>query len=251
MREAWERRCSSLGDEERRQFESYACNGLAEYTTRLAAACQKHRDESKIFRVFDWFEPLLKAVDLFVPAAAVAIQAYPNPSSLVLGGIVATLQTTSRLLNYQKLAIQMLSKMGKKTVVFMEYEKEIYKDDYLVQRALVEVYGDIIDFCRKAVRQVNEKGKLQIKVKGVVLSIFRDFESHLGEEVKRFENDVEDLEYKALLCGRRRLLELQQGQEAHRKESNEASGAHSRRLNDIRELQVKLWERHVSLHQRS
>jgi hypothetical protein len=35
------------------------------------------------------FEPIFKTVDLFMPTALVAIQAYPNPGSLILGELSA------------------------------------------------------------------------------------------------------------------------------------------------------------------
>lgn len=218
VKTAWSLRCSSLGEDERKTFESYACSGLADYLEKLEAACQKHREESYGFKVIDWFEPMFKAVELFTPAAAVAIQAYPNPGSLVLGGIVGVLQTTSRLLSYQKLTVQMLAKMGRKARILLEYEKDVYKDDFPVQKGLVEVYGDIIAFCQKALRFLTENGQLRAKVKGLGLVLFRDYESQLGKEVQDFEAHIEDLEARACLCDKRRLKELRDSQEAHRKE---------------------------------
>jgi hypothetical protein len=218
VREAWKSRCSSLGEEELRKFESYACSGLADYLEKIEAACQRHREESYGFKVIDWFEPLFKAVELFTPAVAVAIQAYPNPGSFVLGGIVGVLQTTRRLLSYQKLTVQMLAKMGKKARILLEYETDVYKDDYPVQRALVQVYGDIIAFCQKAFRFLTENGQLRAKVKGLGLILFRDYESQLGKEVQDFEYHIEDLEARACVCDKRRLKELRDSQEAHHKE---------------------------------
>jgi hypothetical protein len=218
VKEAWKSRCSSLGEEERKKFESYASSGLADYLEKLEAACQRHREEHYGFKVIAWFEPIFKVAELFTPVASVAIQAYPNPGSLVLGGVVAVLQITSRLLSYQKLTVQMLSKMGRKARILLDYEKDVYKDDYPVQKALVQVYGDIIAFCQKAFRFLTENGQLRAKVKGLGLILFRDYESQLNKEVQAFESHIEDLESRACLCDKKRLKELRDSQEAHHKQ---------------------------------
>lgn len=218
MKEAWKSRCSSLGEEERKKFESYASSGLADYLEKLEAACQRHREEHYGFKVIAWFEPIFKVAELFTPVASVAIQAYPNPGSLVLGGIVGVLQTTNRLLSYQKLTVQMLAKMGRKARKLLEYEKDVYRDDYPVQRALVQVYGDILVFCQKAFRFLTEDGQVRAKVKGLGLILIRDYESQLGKEVQDFEGHIEDLEERACLCDKMRLKELRDSQEAHHKE---------------------------------
>ena len=129
MIEAWKTRCATLGQDERDKFESFACDGLATYMEMLARTCQEHRTESRAFRFFDWFEPLFTAVDLFMPAATVAIQAYPNPGSLILGGIIAVLDATNRFRDYHRLTVQLLARMGRKASVLQEYETVVYKSD--------------------------------------------------------------------------------------------------------------------------
>ncbi|KAF2667532.1 hypothetical protein BT63DRAFT_294457 [Microthyrium microscopicum] len=244
VKEAWDKRCSHLSDEERMRFNSFACADMTGYTKELSVLCQNHKDEKTLNKVTTkWFEPLFHAVGLFIPTTAISIQAYPNPGSLILGAIVLVLDTTKRVQDYQKLTIQMLSRMGRKSEVIAAYEKEVYKDDLIVQLSLVELCGSILDFCCKAVRQFDRKGKLQAKVKGVVLSIFRDFSAYLSEEVKKFEDAMDDLELKALLCDKRRLQKLQQNQTVQQQVMHDQSVAKSQRLDDIHEIQLKLWER--------
>jgi hypothetical protein len=251
VKEAWKSRCSSLGEEEWKKFESYACSSLADYLEKLEAACQRHREESYGFKIVEWFEPIFKAVELFTPAAAVAIQAYPNPGSLVLGGIVGVLQTTNRLLSYQKLTVQMLAKMGRKARKLLEYEKDVYKDDYPVQRALVQVYGDIIVFCQKAFRFLTENGQVRAKVKGLGLILIRDYESQLGKEVQDFEDNIEYLEEKACLCDKRRLKELRESQEAHHKEIGQLVADNQEYFQRHDSLLVNLLKREQDLRERS
>ena len=154
--EAWKRVYErlKLKSDEKAAFESRTADGLQAYLSKLNDACER-RSEGR-FSISSWFEPLFKAVELFTPAAAVAVQAYPNPASLVLGGIVGVLQVTERYRNYQKRAMQELAKMGTKTRKLLEAEVILYKNEDSVQRALVPVYGDIIEFCLAAFRFVTE-----------------------------------------------------------------------------------------------
>lgn len=220
VNEAWEKRCDALGPEERKLFEAHVCNGgFPEYIEMLEAACQKHRDDSLGFKVMDWFQPIFKAIELYTPVAALGVQAYPNPGALVLGGVVGLVQLTSRLQQYQKLAIQMLARMGRKARVFLDYETDIYNDDYRVQIALVNVYGDILDFCQKAVQPLKVKGKLSAKIKNLKLTIFRDYDSHLGKEVEAFENHVEELESLACRSDKKRIKTMHDSQDAYHKDA--------------------------------
>jgi hypothetical protein len=250
VREAWKARSASLGLDEREKFESYACDGLAEYLEKLEAACQKHRDESHAFKVIDWFEPIFKAVELFMPAAKMVAQAYPNPGSLVLGGIVGVINITGRFRDYQKLTMQMLARMGRKARILMEYENDVYKTEYRVQCALIDVYGDILSFCQKALRFATENGKLLARVKGFRLLMFRDYESQLGKEVQDFENHIEDLEALACLCDKKRLQELHDSLGAHHETIGQVVAENREHFQRRDDIIVQLWKRDQELIQR-
>ena len=191
---------------------------------------------------------MYKAVELFTPAASVTIQAYPNPGSLVLGGIVGLLSVTNRLLSYQKLTMQMLSKMGKKARVLLEYDKDIYKDEMSVQSALINVYRDIIIFCQKAFQFLTKNGQPRARVKGLKLIMFRDYESQLGKEVQDFENHLDDLETKATLCDKRRLKELHDNRMAHHSQIRQETREEAQRQNDFL---LELWQKDQNLRERS
>jgi hypothetical protein len=206
--EAWKARCAELGEDERKKFESYACGGLADYLEKLKDACQKHGDENRALKIVDWFEPIFDAVELFMPAVTVAVQAYPNPGSLILGGIIGVMQATSRFQDYQRLTVQLLARMGRKAHILEEYETVVYKSDIQVQKALVDVYGDMIQFCQKAVQFTTKNGKLIARVKGFKLVMFRDFEAQLGSLAQAFETHIEHLETLGWLCDKKRLKDL-------------------------------------------
>lgn len=143
-----------------------------------------------------------------MPAVGVAIQAYPNPGSLILGGIIGAMQATSRFHDYQRLTVQLLARMGRKAHILQEYETMVYKSDIQVQKALVDVYGDMIQFCQKAVQFTTKNGKLIARVKGFKLVMFRDFEAQLGSFAQAFETHIEHLETLGWLCDKKRLKDL-------------------------------------------
>jgi hypothetical protein len=251
MQKAWEDACSALSEKEKILFESHACDGLQEYLHKIEAACASYRDQSTAFKVLDWFEPVFKTVELFVPAAAAAVQAYPNPGSLVLGGIVGILSITHRFKSFQKLSLQMLSRMGRKMRVLLQYDREIYQDEYpRVQAALIAVYTDIIIFCLRAFRMLDRNGQLKAKVKGMRLILFRDFESALGGLLQKFEDDLEDLESEASMCDKRRLEEIRSHQVAQSQDLETAVGQVMGRFARSDEILMKLERRNQEIRER-
>jgi hypothetical protein len=188
---------------------------------RLEQACQDHVKKSHRYKILDWFEPLFKAAELLSQGASMALSAYPSPGSVALGGIVAVLQATSRLGRYQQLTWKYLSRMGRHARILMVYEKDVYNDDDAVQQALLDVYGDMIDFSVKACRfMLDEHGEIRAKVQGLSLIFFRDFESKLGDEVTRFEEHLENLDLYASLRDKIRIKELRNKHENWNHESS-------------------------------
>jgi hypothetical protein len=98
--------------------------------------------------------------------------------------------------------------MGRKAHILQEYETVVYKSDIQVQKALVDVYGDMIQFCQKAVRFTTENGRLIARVKGFGLVMFRKFEAKLGSLAQAFETHIEHLETLGWLCDKKRLKDL-------------------------------------------
>ena len=156
-----------ISDEERRQFEEYACNGLDEYITTVVSACKAHRDAHLRTRIIGWFEPIYLVVQRLVPVAAIAIQAYPTPGSLVLGSIVGALQIAERLFEYQAKTMQILAQMGSKLQTLLTYENDLYEDNNFVNKALALVFGDILTFCSRAFKFMTHKGSFTCKSKGL------------------------------------------------------------------------------------
>jgi len=251
VKEAWKTYSSTLTQDERKTFESYACDGFNSYMRKLEDACREHRDKSRAFKILDWFDPIFKAVELFLPAAKIAVQAYPNPGSLVLGGIVGVVQITNRFKNFQKLAMQNLARMGRKARILQEYETTVYKSDFWVQAALIQVYGDMMAFCLKAFRLVSKNKKKMARVKGFRLLLIRDFEAQFGKEVEDFENHLEALEAHACLCDKKRLQELHNNLSEHNRAIGQVVAGNEEQRERIDELVTQLWKRDQELQRRA
>jgi hypothetical protein len=104
--------------------------------------------------------------------------------------------------------------MGRKAHILEQYETVVYNSDIRIQKALVDVYGDIIQFCLAAVQFATKKGKLIAKVKGLKLTMFRDFDSQLGSFAEAFETHIEHLESLVWLCDKKRLKDVHDSRNA-------------------------------------
>lgn len=182
------------------------CEDLPSYLEKIKLACEGNHAQSRVVNAIQWLEPFFKLAELFVTTAKPISQLYPNPTSLVLGGIAGILALTTRMEKYQTLTLQWLEHMGSKARIILEYESDLYAEEETIQKALVDVYVDIISFCARAFR-ITPKGDtgIKAKVKGFKMTLFRDFESFLGYEVKSFEKHLSILEHKRSLCDSRRL----------------------------------------------
>ena len=229
--------------EERQKFEYHACSKAGGVSRRACKGMPEHRTESRAFRFIDWFEPLYTAVELFMPAAVVAIQAYPNPGSLILGGIIAALQATSRLRDYHRLTVQLLARMGRKAHILQEYETVVYKSDDQVQKALADVYGDIIEFCQNAVKFAAKNEKKITRVKGFKMMVFRNFEAQLGSFAQAFDIHIEHLETLGCLCDKKRLKDLHDSLNARYTATSEASADNKEQLQHLGAAMDQLLER--------
>jgi hypothetical protein len=132
------------------------------------------------------------------------IQADPSPSAFVLGGITCILSIPSRFLEYQVRIVEMLSKMGDGMALLSRYEKEIYESDAQVQKSLIDLYGDVLDFCREASKLLyEENGKPRSTLKTFVTSLWQPYQSKLGAIAQRFENNLGIFESYAKFADRR------------------------------------------------
>ena len=144
-----------------------------------------------------------------MPVASAASQADPYPSSLVIGGIIGLLQISDNFDSYQKLIMKWLSKLSAKAALLMEFDICIYQYDDEIQDALVLIYGDILDFCQKALRlYVDEEGKRRSGFIVFGKSLIERFSDTFGEIVDNFDVHLDNYKARAELCNSRRLMQI-------------------------------------------
>ena len=141
--------------------------------------------------------------------ASAASQADPYPSSLVIGGILGLLQISDNYDNFQLLISKWLSKLSAKASVLIEFDLCIYQYDEEIQDALVLVYGDILDFCQKALKlYVDEEGKRRSGFRLLGKSLIERFSDSFGQITDNFDAHLEQYRTRASLCDSRRLLQI-------------------------------------------
>jgi hypothetical protein len=78
-----------------------------------------------------------------------------------------------------------------------------------VQEALVLVYGDILDFCQKALKlYVDEEGNRRSGLKVFGKSLIERFSDTFGEIVDNFDAHLENYKGRAEHCDSRRLMQI-------------------------------------------
>jgi hypothetical protein len=178
---------------------------LNSYVQTIQAACIKQEKKSRSIKIAKLFEPLLRTMNVHLPAVQTMIQADPTPSALILGGIVCIMQISSKFIEYQGKVAKFLSRLELKVHVLSEFSEYVYRTDSSVQTALTEVYGDILDFCREALKLfVDDKGKERGGLKTFSHSLWQGYQMKLEAIVEKFNEDLEHFEDRARVCDRMR-----------------------------------------------
>ena len=145
-------------------------------------------------------EPIFTTSRKYLAVANTAVQADPTPSAWVLAGIVCVMQVSSGYLLYQEKLANVLSRMGQKASILTQFG-DLCQDDDQVQQALVEVYGDILDFYREALKPLlDENGNIKKSLKLFGKTLLKTFnESNFGHIAESFETHLENFKDAALL----------------------------------------------------
>jgi hypothetical protein len=201
---AWQNHVAKLTEKERDLFLSSQTGDISKYMTAIETASKKQEKSSRGIKISGKLEPLFNALNMYAPIAHTLIQADPSPSAFVLGGITCILSIPARYLEYQVKIIEMLSEMGNKLALLSRYEKEIYQTDTQVQKLLIDLYGDVLDFCREASKLLyDENGFLRSTLKTFVTSLWQPYQSKLGAIAQRFEHNLGIFEQSARFADRR------------------------------------------------
>jgi hypothetical protein len=173
-------------------FLKHGAASLTEYVNGLERICQEQGEKSRAVKVAKLINPLFETMNMYAPIAHTMIQADPTSSALVLGGITCIMSISSRFLGYQEKIVNMLSEMGTKLEVLLRYGSDIYPDNDEVQRALMEVFGDVLQFCSEAWNLFcDENGEPRNSVKAFLTSLRKSFEMKFGDIISKFDKDLQ------------------------------------------------------------
>jgi hypothetical protein len=145
------------------------------------------------------------------------------------------MQVSSGYLLYQEKLANVLSRMGQKASILTQFG-DLWQDDDQVQQALIEIYGDILDFCREALKPLlDENGNIKSRIKLFGKTLLKTFnESNFGHITESFEAHLENFKDVALLFRTR--------EEAVFRRKQQILGQHM--------LQIQQWTHHnVSMSQ--
>lgn len=167
-------------------------NGLV---ATLQGAARAQSEKSRTLNIANELKPVVDAVNLYSGLAQTLAQNGPAPSATVLGGISCILALFERYSSYQKNLSEVLGQMGKKLSMLTVHYERLYHQHEDVRQALVQVFVDIVDFCRDTAKLLyNEKGGIKKAVSLLGRSLISSFESKFGDKVANFESDFAHFE---------------------------------------------------------
>jgi hypothetical protein len=135
--------------------------------------------------------PLVEAVNLYGGVAQTMVQANPAPAALVLGGVNCLMSIPSRFADYQERLSDILSEMGRQLHNLKKYQAGMYENEPDVDDALIQVYIDMVEFCREATRLLFDRfGKPRSSLRTLLRSTLQPFDYKFGAMAKKFDNDV-------------------------------------------------------------
>jgi ankyrin repeat domain-containing protein 50 len=202
----WRSHIGNLSKEERDRFLRYSAADVKQYIAAIEKTVKDQSKKSRAIRIAQLINPLFQTMNMYAPIAQTMIQADPSSSSLVLGGITCIMSISSRFLDYQEKMAKTLSEMLEKLEILLQYGASVYRNNAPVQTALMEVYGDILQFCIEASRLfLDDSGQPRSSIKTLLASLRQPFESKFSEILYKFDRHLKAFEEKAKLVDRERI----------------------------------------------
>lgn len=238
----WKAHLNKLSPLQKKMFLDHQKGDLTEYVSSIEDLCRKQGNQSRGRRVARLFRPLFRTMNMYAPVAQTMIQADPTSSALILGGITCIMSISDRYLEYQEKIVEILADMEEKLGVLVDYGSNIYQDNDSVQGALMEVFGDILEFCSKAWQMFRDKdGQPRSSLHQFVKSLGSSFEMQFGAILKKFEKDLQTFADRAQLCDRRETKDFRSLQVQFMKHQLVDSM-------QLRAAMVSIGQQQVSLH---
>ncbi|KAK8064358.1 hypothetical protein PG994_006996 [Apiospora phragmitis] len=187
----WRNEIESLSSEQRDRFlrELPGAAGIQTYVDSVGGLISDKVKNSRSLRVGRWIAPLVELVNMSKPFADALNSVYP-PAGMVLGGVSCVLSMSKRYVDYQEAILAFLVKACKNLGIIDRY-KAVFPETEEMQLALMDVYGDIIQFCSQASKLfLDDKGKNRMTAVPFFKSQLKTFEAGFGELGKDFETHL-------------------------------------------------------------
>lgn len=199
---AWDRHVAKFSEADRKRFSLLGRGEIVDYVTAIEQALVKQKKGSKAFKVAEWFEPFADFVSWRLPILSSAVSAanavHSSPAPLVLDGIAQILKLSTDFTGYQRSLVKALADMSEKVQDILRYNEQIWHD-VQVKSALIEIYSDVLEFCRKAMELLVRPDGRPISggSNTFKLSVFHPFQSVFGEDIASFDRHTAKLKRKA------------------------------------------------------
>lgn len=116
---------------------------------RISTFDQNHHDASSFRQCAPKLEATLRLLDKFMAGISIAIQANPDPSSIVVGAIRVVLDVAIGFVEFFSKLADMICRLGDFLEPLAEYAKAP-PEQKVLHEALAAAYGDLLKFCLSA-----------------------------------------------------------------------------------------------------
>ncbi|KAK8121598.1 hypothetical protein PG984_010268 [Apiospora sp. TS-2023a] len=207
----WRGEIDLLSAEQRQLFlRNLPQAGLQTYVDAVGDLISDKVQKSQSLRVGRWIAPLVQLVDMSRPFADALNSIYP-PACMILGGVSFVLSMSKRFVDYQEAVLAFLVKVCKNLSIIDRYKERFQTEE--MQLALIDVYGDIIQFCARASRPfLDSKGKPRMTAVSFFKSQIKSFEEEFGDLEKNIATHLEVFDRVAILVLGQMSAHLQQTQ---------------------------------------
>jgi len=210
---AWKEYLDALDKKEREIFLKNRAKSLNEFSKEVMDTAKAQKDNGRAIRAAEKLQPLVNFVERysgFADAIAKAAPAPPVVPGVVIGAIKCLLSIPKGFVDMQEKISDALVQMNDELDLLTKHYETMFRNDEEIQAMLVQVYIDIIEFCRDAAKLLYHKewttrGPLKLFWKSTVTT----FEGGLGAKSDKFRKDVGILEKLITAASHRVALETQ------------------------------------------
>lgn len=156
---------------------------------RIGSLDKQHASTSSFRPHAEKIARFLSLLDRMLGGIAIAIQANPDISSIAVGGVKLVVDVAIGFTKFFSKLTDMLDRLSE---IIAPLERYAERFELLnVGNALIDVYGDIIDFCKASsalLKDKNGRYKVSTTLKILVHSIWVPFEAEFGDIADRMDH---------------------------------------------------------------